>query len=956
MVDINQKEKEILEFWKKDKTFEKSLKKTQGKKEFVFYDGPPFATGLPHYGHLLASIEKDVIPRFWTMKGKHVERIWGWDCHGLPIENLAEKELKINSKDEIEKMGVEKFNSFCRSKVLSYAGEWEKVIQRLGRWVDMKNCYRTMDNSYIETVWWIFKQLWDKKLIYEGEKILMYCPRCSTPLAKSEIAMGDSYQKIKDDTITIKFKLIENLDGKEVFALAWTTTPWTLPANLALTVNPKFIYSYVRDKSDGTIYLIAKELIKKFFKTESDYVVIKELKGKELEGKKYEPLFPYFKNLKNSFRFVVGDFVTAEDGTGIVHTAPAFGEDDYNICKLNKIDFVSPVDERGRLTKEVTDFAGEYIFDANKKIIEFLKKKNKIVKVEKKEHEYPFCYRCDTPLFYKAMPALFVDVQKLKDKLLKSNDKVNWYPEFLKRGRVEHTLETAPDWNISRNRYWAASIPVWKSKSGETKVIGSIDELKKNAINIPKGEIDLHKDFVDKVKIKSEKGEEMTRIPDVFDCWFESGSMPYAQLHYPFENKKEFENFYPADFVSEGLDQTRGWFYTLAVISNALFGKAPFKNVLVNGLILAEDGKKMSKKLNNYPDPNLIFEKYGVDALRFYLISSSVMNADNFNFSEKGVEEIYKKVLLLLYNVNNFYSMYKISGKVANPESKEIIDKWIISRLNSVVKKVSEHMENYNTIKSCVEIKDFVDELSTWYVKLNRERIDDKDENAIKTLEFILNEFSKLIAPIMPFVSEIIFQTIHDDKSSVHLENWPEFDDKKINLVLENKMKSVREIVSAGLRERDKIQIGLKWPLANAKILCGDLKLSDEFQEIIKSQLNVKKLEFRESHANSKEFFVELDSKLNSELEAEGYARELSRNIQEFRKSLGLNKKDSVKIGIVLNKELASIVEKHKKNIEEKTNSSSIKLFIENVTTDKERFKKTTDFKIKEKKGVIGLL
>ncbi len=950
-MEVKDIEKGILDFWDKDKTFEKSLKKTEKGEEYIFYDGPPFATGLPHYGHLLASMLKDAVPRFWTMQGKHVRRVWGWDCHGLPIENIAEKELKINSKDEIEKMGVKKFNDFCRSKVLGYAGEWEKIIQRIGRWADMKNAYKTMDNEYIESVWWAFKQMWDKGLIYEGEKILMYCPRCSTPLAKSEIAMGDSYQKIKDDTITIKFELEEKFKEKPVYALAWTTTPWTLPSNLALTVNPKMDYVYLEDKADGTIYLLGKELVSKYFKEEKEYKIIKEVKGKELEGKRYKPLFDYFENLKNSFRFIGGDFVTMEDGTGIVHTAPAFGEDDYNICKKNKIDFVSPVDERGRFTKEVKEFAGEYIFDANKKIIELLKKQGKIVKIEKKEHEYPFCYRCDTPLFYKAMPAVFVNLDKIRKNLLKSNSTVNWHPEFLKEGRVKYTFETAPDWNLSRNRYWAASIPIWKSKSGKIKVIGSIEELKKYAINLPKGKVDLHKDFVDEIKLKDESGEEMRRIPDVFDCWFESGSMPYAQLHYPFENKELFEKMYPADFIAEGLDQTRGWFYTLQVIGTALFNKSPFKNVLVNGLILAEDGKKMSKKLNNYPDPKIILDKYGADALRFYLLGASVMNADNFNFSEKGVDEVYKKVLLLSYNVNNFYSMYKKDEKIKNPNSKQLIDKWIVSKLNELIKNVGDEMKKYNTIKSCVAIRNFVEDLSTWYVKLNRDRFNDEDKDAIGTLGFVLSEFSKVIAPIMPFISEKIYQTVYNEKDSVHLTSWPKYEDKKVDLKLNEEMDKVREIVSLGLRERDKVQIGLKWPLAKAKILGGEFKLNEEMQEIICVQLNVKKLEFKKGASDKKEVNVELDTKITIELEAEGYGRELSRIIQSFRKELGLNKSDEVETIVVTDGEFKKILETQREQIKNKTNSKEMKI----ITTSKETFKNKTDFKIKDKKGVLAI-
>lgn len=938
---INEKELEIIEFWNKDKTFEKSLKQTEKKEEFVFYDGPPFATGLPHYGHLLASMEKDVIPRFWTMKGKHVRRVWGWDCHGLPIENIAEKELKINSKDEIEKMGVEKFNAFCRSKVLSYADDWQKVITRVGRWVDMKSCYRTMDNEYIESVWWIFKQMHDKGLIYEGEKILMYCPRCSTPLAKSEIAMEDSYKKVKTDTLTIKFKLKD----EDAYALAWTTTPWTLPSNLALTVNPNLTYAYIKDKTDGTVYLLAKELISKFFKSQEDYELVKEVQGEELKGKKYEPLFPYFAHLKNSFRIILGDFVTAEDGTGIVHTAPAFGEDDYYVCKANGIDFVSPVDETGKFTKEVTDFAGHYIFDANLEILIFLKKQGKIIKVEKKEHDYPFCHRCDTALFYKSLPAVFVNIQKIKNNLLASNETVNWNPEFLKNGRVKYTFETAPDWNLSRNRYWAASIPIWKSKSGKTKVIGSIEELKKYAINLPKEKVDLHKDFVDKIIIKVD-GEEMTRIPDVFDCWFESGSMPYAQFHYPFENKDLFEKMYPADFIAEGLDQTRGWFYTLQVISTALFNKSPFKNVLVNGLILAEDGKKMSKKLKNYPDPMNVIEKYGVDALRFYMLGSVVMNADNFNFSEKGVEEIYKKVLMLLYNVSNFYALYPNIKENTKANSKNTLDKWILSRVNDLNKNIEKAYSNYDPIKVCSETKDFIEDLSTWYIRRNRERFNEGDRDVKTTLKETLTIFSKVIAPLMPFAAEIVYKIL-GNKKSVHLEEWPEYNEKLIDKNLEEEMKQVREIVSIALRERDVQKLPLKQPLSEIKIY--GYEVSKEHEETILDELKVKKLIF----IKSEEKKIELNTIITPELEAEGFAREITRNIQAARKKANLVKEDLIELEIIFEHKLAKniikFVEEEAKRIGakkisfEKTNNkfdyseeSKIKDFVCNISFSKQ--------------------
>ncbi len=940
MHNIDEKEKKILDFWKKKKIFEKSLRKNPKKNSYVFYDGPPFATGLPHYGHILASVLKDVFPRFWTMNGKYVRRVWGWDCHGLPIENIAETELKIKTKDEIEKIGVKKFNDFCRSKVLTYASEWKKTVERIARWTEFDNSYKTMDNNYIESVWWAFKQLYEKGLIYEGEKILMYCPRCETPLSKSEIAMDNSYKNIKDQSITVKFKLKD----EDAYALAWTTTPWTLPSNLALTVNPSFKYQYIKDKSDGTVYIIAGELIEKYFKDKKEYEVIKEVSGKELIGKKYEPLFSYFEDVKEAFKIIPGNFVTSEEGTGIVHTAPAFGEEDYLVCKENKIELVQPVDSQGKFTDDIVDFKGDYVFNANKKIVEFLKKQNKIVKIEDTEHEYPFCYRCETPLIYRAVPSLFVDIQKVKSKILKLNKKINWYPKFLKEGRVKHNIETAPDWNISRNRYWASAIPVWKCECGEMKVIGSIKELKKEAKNLPKEKIDLHKDFLDKVKLKCKCGKEMERVPEVLDCWFESGSMPFAQFHFPFENKKEFENNLPSQFVAEYIGQTRAWFYYMMVLSCILFEDIPFENVLTTGTILAKDGSKMSKSKENYPDPWTIFEKYGVDSLRFYLLFSSVMNADNLNFSEKGVEEIYKKVILLLNNVNNFYLMYKTRAK-ASSNSKNILDRWIISRLNQTNKEITENMKNYNTIKVCSEIKKFVEELSTWYLRRSRERFS-ADKKAEKTLKFVLEEFSKLIAPTIPFVAEKIFQSVNSEKESVHLENWPKVNSKKIDKKLNKKMDLTRELVSVALKERDASKISLRQPLAKLEIKGADL--SKEYSELIAEELNVKKVVLKKG----KEISVNLDIKITPELKAEGYAREISRQVQAFRKKLGLKKENKVETYLIVDGDFKDILEKQKEFIKNRTNSKKLEI----VTTPKERFKNIIGFKIRDKRGKIGIV
>lgn len=910
MTDIKEIEKGIIDFWKKDKTFEKSLKRTEKGKPYVFYDGPPFATGLPHYGHLLASTLKDVFPRYFTMQGRYVKRNWGWDCHGLPIENIAEKDLKINSKDEIEKMGVKKFNDYCRSKVLTYANDWEEYVERIGRWVDFKGGYKTMDTNYIESVWWAFKQLYDKGYLYEGEKVLMYCPRCSTPLAKSEIAMDNSYKMVKDLTVTVKFKLEE----ENTYALAWTTTPWTLPSNLALTVNPKLTYAYVKDNSDGNTYVLAKDLIEKFYKSEDEYTITKEVKGKELEGKKYEPLFPYFKDNKNSFQFLTADFVTAEDGTGIVHTAPAFGEEDNAICRKYKIPMVQPVDENGKFTDEVKDYKGQFIHDTNEQIVIDLKKAGKAIMSKKMEHEYPFCYRCDTKLMYRALPAWFVDIQKIKDKLLKLNLKINWFPDYLKEGRMQHNISTAPDWNITRNRYWATAIPIWKSASGKIKVLGSIEELKEHAKKLPKN-IDLHKDCLDQVKLEID-GEEYTRIPEVLDCWFESGSMTFAQFHYPFENKDYFEKNFPAQFVVEYIGQTRAWFYYMMALSAILFDKIPFENVLTTGTILAEDGQKMSKSLKNYPDPLEVVDKYGADTLRFYMLQSPVMNAENFNFSEKGLEETYRKVIALLYNISNFYQDYQKTGDSKYKKSENIMDRWIISQTEKLNIEVQENLEKYNTVKACTVIKKYIEDLSTWYIRNSRDRFNGEDESVRKTLRYVLEKLTKILAPITPFATEKIYQDMNGKDKSVHLENYPKANIKLIDEKLELQMQTAREIVSMGLRERDRAHIGLKWPLAKATI-SSPIEPLEELNVIIKEELNVKKLEYKKAD----KLEVALDINSTPELEAEGFARELSRKIQATRKKGELVKSDLIELEISseFNEEIVSFLNFIKERVGAKT-------------------------------------
>ncbi len=936
---VNEKEKEILNFWNENKIFEKSLEQTKDKKAFVFSDGPPFATGMPHYGHLLGSVIKDIYGRFWTMNERYVRRVWGWDCHGLPVEHIAEKGLGINSKDEIEKMGVDKFNKYCRSKVLGYTDDWKNVINRLGRWVDMENSYKTMDNEYIESVWWAFKQLFEKGYIYEGEKILMYCPRCSTPLAKAEVAMDNSYKNIKENTIVVKFKLKD----EEAYALAWTTTPWTLPSNLALTVNPKLKYVYLKDTSDGTIYILGKDLISNFFKEEKEYEILKEITGKELEGKKYEPLFDYFSETKNAFKFLCGDFVTAEDGTGIVHTAPAFGEEDYAICKKYDIPLVQPVDEKGNFTEEIKDFAGQYIHKTNDKIIEFLKEQNKVVMIKKVKHEYPFCYRCDTKLIYRALPAWFVNIQKIKKRLLELNQKLNWHPEFLKNGRVKYTIETAPDWNISRNRYWATAIPIWKSKDNELLVIGSEEELKKYAKNLPKEKIDLHKDYLDKIILEKD-GKEFKRIPEVLDCWFESGAMPFAQFHYPFENKKFFEENFPAQYVAEYIGQVRAWFYYMNVISAILFDDIPFENVVTTGTILAKDGQKMSKSKNNFTDPTILMEKFGVDALRFYLAGSTVMNADNIKFMDSQVEEIYKKVIMLLYNVNNFYKLYP-NIKEGTLNSENPLDKWILSKTNKLIKTVTKNLKEYNTIQSCNEIRIFVDDLSNWFVRRSRERFNSGEKNVKEILKYVLKNLSKIMSPLIPFISERIYKDITNEES-VHLSKWPLTNENLINEELENQMDYVREIVSKGLRMRDQERIGLKWPLAKITV-SSNIKLSEELKLIILEELNIKKYQEKQSKDTTLE--INLDFNLTEELKSEGFTREISRVIQAKRKKIGLVKEN--KINLIIESEFDEMIKKNIEFLIKRTGANEI-----NFETIKEDSEEILSGNIKNKKFKLRII
>lgn len=887
-MSIKEQEEKIIAFWEKNKIFEKSVNQRPQNKHYVFYDGPPFATGLPHYGHILGLTIKDLFPRFWTMKGFRVERRWGWDCHGLPIENIAEKELGIKEKKEIEEIGVEKFNEFCRSKVLFFVGEWKNTVTRMGKWIDFDNSYKTMDNTYLETIWWIFKKLYDNKHIYEGKKVLLYCPRCETPLSNSEIAMDKSYKTITEKTATVKFKLKNEND----FILAWTTTPWTLIGNVALAVNENL--KYVKIKVGNENLILAKDRLAEI---KQKYEVIKEFKGKELVNKEYEPLYSIQSNKKGHYIINGDNKVSAEEGTGIVHIA-IYGEFDYEMILKYNLPVIQHVDSHGKVVLGPEKFKNLWFKNVDKKVLEDLEERQLIFESKDQAHEYPFCYRCETPLLYNAVDSWFVNIQKIKSKLIKRNKEINWYPEN-QFERFNYILETAPDWSISRNRFWATAIPVWKCiKCNNIEIIGSIKELQEKAIEKISNNIDLHKHVVDKVHLKCNKCKSsMNRIPEVFDCWFESGSMPFAAKHYPFENEKLFKDNFPSDFVSEYVAQVRAWFYYMHVIAILLCDKIPFKNVVVSGNILASDGSKMSKSKKNYPDPNLIFDNYGADALRFYLMSSSLMKAQDLNFNEEGVKEAYKKVIVLLNNVKSFYELFNEKNlDLKNPTGKHILDKWIISKTNLLIKEVTDSLNYYNTLTACNLIVDFIDDLSTWYVRRSRNRFKSLDVNerqeATETLYFVLNNLAKLMAPITPFISEEVYQSLKISNKnlseSVHLDSWPEFDNKKIDKTLIDKMKQTREVVSKALERREQANIPVRQALSTLKL--GGIKLEEEYLGVIKDEINVKKVELTKSDT----IIVELDTTITKELLQEGISREIIRKINDYRKELKLTAKNRI--------------------------------------------------------------
>ncbi len=891
-------EKEIIGFWKENRIFEKSVEKRSKDKYYSFYDGPPFITGVPHYGTLLSSIVKDAVPRYWTMKGFRVERRWGWDCHGLPAENMVEKKLGIKSKREIEeKIGIAKFNETCLKETSKIADEWEEVIDRIGRWVEFKGAYKTMDKDYMESVWWAFSELFKKGLIYEDVRVSLFCPRCSTPLSNFEIAMDNSYEMDSDPSVFVKMKAKEK---ENTYFLVWTTTPWTLPANVALAVGEEIDYVLIekKDESIGELvqFILAKERLEKIF-GDDEYEIIKEFKGKDLVGMEYEPIFPH--KIENGYKIISEKFVTTEDGSGIVHIAPAYGEDDFLSRRRNDLPIISNVDEEGKFIDG--QWQGQKVWDANKEIVQWLKENSFLFKREQITHSYPHCHRCHSKLIYKAQPAWYVNVDKIRDKMIAENEKINWFPSFLKNGRFKKGIENAPDWNISRDRYFGTAIPVWKcQKCQEVKVFGSYDELEK--VSGKKLE-DYHRPGVDEIIFSCEKCQgEMKRIPQVFDSWIESGSMPFAQFHYPFENKEIFEKSFPTDFISEYIAQTRAWFYVLHVLSVGIFDKISFKNVVTTGTIAGDDGKKMSKSLGNYTLPDVVLEKHSADALRFYLLSSPLLSAQNINFSEKAIQDIQRKLCATLWNSYSFFVLYASLDKFDADKSKfefekleNVLDRWIISELQVLIKEVDENMKKYDLVRAVRPFEKFVDNLSNWYIRRSRKRFwkseDDGDKKeAYQTLHYVLTELSKTLAPFMPFISEEIYKNLTGEES-VHLCDFPVADEKMIDEELNKNMSDLREIITLGLQDRAKNRIKVRQPLSELVIV--NYEIREDFLEIIKEEVNVKKVVIEKGSESR----VEINIEITPALKLEGQAREIIRYIQEMRKKAGYAVENRIQVG-----------------------------------------------------------
>ena len=907
-------EKALIEFWKKNQTFEKSIEQRDIDNSYVFYDGPPFITGMPHHGTLLSSVTKDAVPRFWTMRGKRVERRWGWDCHGLPAENFVEKQLGITDRREIgTKWPLATYIEKAKASMVANSEAWESTIERIGRWVDFRGAYRTMDKNYMESVWWAFKTLYEKGLIFEGRKVLMYDTKFSTPVSKAEVTMdNDAYQEVTDPSVFVKFKVVSEGELQGAYLLAWTTTPWTLPANLVLAVNEKLTYG---------LYQVGEEKIVTLVKTaaevfEGEYELLKELSGAELVGLEYQPLMENFsreERQKDTYHVLTAEYVSDEDGTGIVHIAPAYGEADYDLALAHEVDFVDLLDEQGYYVETAekwlmdlgvrkTDENGIELWAANKIIAKMLLEKGIVYRIKYIKHEYPFNPRSKQRIIYRAFPSWFFNVTDSKTMLISENEKINWFPEYLKHGRFEKNIEAAPDWNLSRDRFFATAMPVWKGDKGSVKVVGSYDELYE--LSGARLE-DYHRPWVDEIEFEID-GEHFKRIDKVLDCWFESGSMPFAQLHYPFENREKFEKNYPADFIVEYVGQVRAWFYYVHVVNTALFSDIAYKNVITTGTLAGNDGRKMSKSLGNYTDPNLLMDQYSADSLRFLMLSSPVLAGEDFALIDKDVSDVARK-LSMIWNVYDFFTMYaEVDGfdseqAMAVSEFVNPLDIWLVSRVHQVRNQITEGMEAYNIPAALSSVLEFIDDMSNWFVRRSRRRFwkseDDQDKlEAYSTLYYALIYLAKILAPFTPFLAEELYQKMtgagvvnSEIPESVHLLDWPEAG--LIDEVVLTQMAKTREVITAGLAERMKktefeAQIKVRQPLA--KLVYAGEKLDDFYEQIIMEEVNVKSVEHGEA--------LVLDKTLTQKLLEEGKIRELIRFVQAARKKAGLNVDDRIKL------------------------------------------------------------
>ena len=907
-------EKALIEFWKKNQTFEKSIEQRNIDNSYVFYDGPPFITGMPHHGTLLSSVTKDAVPRFWTMRGKRVERRWGWDCHGLPAENFVEKQLGITDRREIgTKWPLATYIEKAKESMVANSEAWESTIERIGRWVDFRGAYRTMDKNYMESVWWAFKTLYDKGLIFEGRKVLMYDTKFSTPVSKAEVMMdNDAYQEVTDPSVFVKFKVVSEGELQGAYLLAWTTTPWTLPANLVLAVNEKLTYGLYQVGEDRIVTLM-KAAAEVF---EGEYKFLKELSGAELVGLEYQPLMENFsreERQKDTYHVLTAEYVSDEDGTGIVHIAPAYGEADYDLALAHEVDFVDLLDEQGYYVEAAekwlmdlgvrkTDENGIELWAANKIIAKMLLEKGIVYRIKYIKHEYPFNPRSKQRIIYRAFPSWFFNVTDSKTMLISENEKINWFPEYLKHGRFEKNIEAAPDWNLSRDRFFATAMPVWKGDKGSVKVVGSYDELYElSGVRLE----DYHRPWVDEIEFEID-GEHFTRIDKVLDCWFESGSMPFAQLHYPFENREKFEKNYPADFIVEYVGQVRAWFYYVHVVNTALFSDIAYKNVITTGTLAGNDGRKMSKSLGNYTDPNLLMDQYSADSLRFLMLSSPVLAGEDFSLIDKDVSDVARK-LSMIWNVYDFFTMYaEVDGfdseqAMAVSEFVNPLDIWLVSRVHQVRNQITEGMEAYNIPAALSSVLEFIDDMSNWFVRRSRRRFwkseDDQDKlEAYSTLYYVLIYLAKIMAPFTPFLAEELYQKMtgagvvnSEIPESVHLLDWPEAG--LIDEVVLTQMAKTREVITAGLAERMKkteteAQIKVRQPLA--KLVYAGERLDDFYEQIIVEEVNVKSVEHGEALA--------LDKTLTPELLEEGKIRELIRFVQAARKKAGLNVDDRIKL------------------------------------------------------------